>query len=120
MAIHNERGKLGEDNATKFLIHLGHHLLYRNKRLGREEIDIITEKDKIIHLVEVKTVLEGSRILPTDNLTYRKWKHLLHSANILENKEFHGKHLQIDLACVYLNYETRKAKVTLFENIRAD
>ena len=55
MAAHNDFGKEGEQDAVNFLIENGHTILERNFRFGHAEIDIISRKDNILHIVEVKT-----------------------------------------------------------------
>ena len=49
-----EIGDEGEDQACVFLQKAGYTLLQRNFRSGRNEIDIICQKDKLLIFVEVK------------------------------------------------------------------
>lgn len=49
-------GKLGEDMAVAFLVKRGFGILDRNYRKKMGEIDIIAQKDNIIHFCEVKSV----------------------------------------------------------------
>ena len=51
MAKHNETGKIGERIATNFLTKKGFNLICQNYRKKWGEIDIVMEKDKIIHFV---------------------------------------------------------------------
>ena len=55
MAIHNERGKEGEDQATEFLQKKDYTILHRNWRSGKKELDIVAEKDNTLIVIEVKT-----------------------------------------------------------------
>ena len=55
MAKHNELGKQGEDAAVEFLQRNGHEILFRNYRLKKAEVDIISKDQKIIVFTEVKT-----------------------------------------------------------------
>lgn len=48
-------GKLGEDMAVNYLVSKGYHLIERNYRFGRNEVDIIMTHKNIIVFVEVKT-----------------------------------------------------------------
>jgi len=48
-------GNLGEDVACKFLAGRGYKLKKRNYLKQFGEIDIVVEKDKVLHFVEVKT-----------------------------------------------------------------
>lgn len=49
-------GVLGEDIASMFLVKHGFLVVHRNYRKKYGEIDIVCEKDGILHFVEVKTV----------------------------------------------------------------
>lgn len=55
MAEHNTLGKEGENAACEMLIRKGYLIRDRNWRCGKNEIDIIAEKDGRIIIVEVKT-----------------------------------------------------------------
>jgi len=55
MADHNELGKKGEEMAVSFLQKQGYKILKRNYRYKRQEVDIITEYQKLLVIVEVKT-----------------------------------------------------------------
>ena len=48
-------GKAGEDAAAAYLESLGHEILARGWRNGHLEVDIISETEKYLHFVEVKT-----------------------------------------------------------------
>ncbi len=49
-------GAIGEDIAATFLVKHGFSVISRNYRKKYGEIDIICEKDGMLHFVEVKTV----------------------------------------------------------------
>lgn len=49
-------GKNGEALATKIMRSKGHLIRHKNLRLGRFEIDLVTEHMNILHFVEVKTM----------------------------------------------------------------
>ena len=52
---HNvEAGRKGEDAAVKYLENLGHKILARNWKTKWCEIDIVSEKDDVLHFTEVK------------------------------------------------------------------
>lgn len=48
-------GRLGEELAERWLQQHGFTILHRNWKGGRNEIDIIAFREKILHFVEVKT-----------------------------------------------------------------
>jgi len=48
-------GKKGEDIAAEYLCAKGYQIVERNYKYGRNEIDLIAVKDKMLLFVEVKT-----------------------------------------------------------------
>ena len=52
---HHDTGKRGEELAIDFLQKQGFAIVLRNWRFKRYEMDIICEKDGVLHFVEVKT-----------------------------------------------------------------
>src|SRR5690349_1648690 len=72
-------GKLGEDLASGYLSENGYKILFRNLRVGIDEIDIICrENDNTLVFCEIKTFAdkqwaEGKdRLIPEDNITLNK------------------------------------------------
>jgi putative endonuclease len=55
MALNYELGKKGEDMAVDFLTDHGYHILERNYRFDKAEVDIIAQKKDVLAVVEVKT-----------------------------------------------------------------
>ncbi len=126
MAEHNEIGKIGENITKTFLMKHGFQVLETNYRNKYGEIDIIAKKDSKIRFVEVKTIkvrgvgnTKSLNVLPMDNLTEAKWRHLTISAEgyLKHRGVTHETRWQIDLACVYLDTEIRQGRVVLMENI---
>lgn len=50
-----EKGQRGEAQAARFLKRHGYHIIDRNIRMGRGELDIVAQKDDILAFVEVKS-----------------------------------------------------------------
>jgi Holliday junction resolvase-like predicted endonuclease len=65
-------GSMGESAASTYLKNKGHLILGRNIRLKRGEIDILTVKDKTLHIVEVKTGFYTDAIVPEDSFSKNK------------------------------------------------
>ena len=129
MAEHNEIGRIGEKIAITFLMKHGFTILERNYATRLGELDIVAEKDEVLHFIEVKSIkvrdfenLDTLPIKPEDNLTLRKWSKLritieqyrLHKSVSDETPQ------QIDLACVYINTEKRQGRVSYLENIHKE
>ena len=55
MAQHNELGKKGEQLAVDFLLKKGYHILERNYRFDKAEVDILAQTKDILAVIEVKT-----------------------------------------------------------------
>jgi putative endonuclease len=55
MKLHLERGKEGEQLATRYLEKLGFEIHFCNWRHRHWEIDIVATKDDVVHFIEVKT-----------------------------------------------------------------
>lgn len=129
MAEHNEIGKIGEQITKTFLMKHGFSILETNYRTGLGEIDIIAKKDNILRFVEVKSVkvrdlirLDTLNVKPEDNLTKDKWSKILVSIQIYmqhKNISNEARH-QVDLACVYIDTETRQGRVVLMANVQKE
>jgi putative endonuclease len=129
MAEHNEIGKIGEEITKEFLVKHGFSVLSTNYRTRYGEIDIVAEKDKKLRFVEVKSVkvrdfenVGSLHVKPEDNLTGDKWRKFVTSAEIyLNNRGVSSETLwQLDLACVYIDTESRRGKVVLMENVHKE
>lgn len=81
MAQHNDLGKKAEDLAAEFLLKNGYKILTRNFRYQKAEIDIITEKDSLIVIVEVKARSTDAFNLPQEAVNKRKIKLLVSAAD---------------------------------------
>ncbi len=122
-----EIGLLGEETASLFLKKHGFTILDRNYRKVFGEIDIIGEKDGIIHFFEVKTVSrrtlpkEGEDVyLPEENVHPWKMKRLSRAVQtyLLEKRVPEDKDWQIDTVAVYLEKGTNKVlKIEVLEDV---
>lgn len=118
-------GDLGEGVACKYLEGRGYKIIERNYWKPWGEIDIIAEKASLLRFIEVKSISHetGSRgvgaIRPEENMHPAKLKRLHRAIQtyLLDHKVPEDKQWQIDLACVFLDVEQRKAKVELLENV---
>jgi putative endonuclease len=128
MAVSQKRkiGDEGEAVACKYLEKDSYFVVERNYWKPWGEIDIIAEKDSVIHFVEVKTVsrdltqdISHETFRPEDNVHPAKLKRLYRAIQtyLLQRKVPDSKEWQIDVACVFLDFSTKKAKVELLENV---
>lgn len=80
MALHNERGKAGENIARAFLEKKGFEVQRCNWRSGQYEIDIIATHEQTVHFIEVKTRHSLDFGYPEEAVTKKKFIHLTRAA----------------------------------------
>jgi len=115
-------GKDGETVACVYLKKKGFKIIERNYQQKWGEVDIVSEKDNKIHFIEVKTVShpkKGKGFSPEENVHLWKRQRLsktiqtyLSEKNLSDTKE-----IQVDVICVFLDKETKKAQIEVIENI---
>ena len=118
--------------AKRFVVLLenkGFKIITRNYLKKWGEIDVIAEKDDILHFVEVKTVsrenvrdisretLDNYR--PEENVHPWKLKRLSRAIQsyLLENRVEADKSWQLDIVAVFLDLKNKEAKVRFTENV---
>lgn len=89
-------GNAGEDEAAKYLEQKGYKILERNVNLGYGEIDILAEFQRIIVIVEVKTVRGSGFGVAADLVRYAKQNKLRLLARAMMQK-YPGRRLRIDV-----------------------
>ncbi|MBK8610754.1 MAG: YraN family protein [Chitinophagaceae bacterium] len=80
MAQHNQTGMKGELLAVAYLTEKGYGILHQNWRHAHWEVDIIAEKDSILHFFEIKTRLTKKFGHPEDAVDNRKIQNLINAA----------------------------------------
>ncbi len=115
-------GQIGEELASRFLQSNGYRINDRNYRKKWGEIDIIAEKDDMLHFIEVKANSVSRfthKYMPEDNV--RLWKKQRLSRAIktyfLDKKIGDDQEFQIDVLAVFLDFENKKAKIRMVENV---
>lgn len=83
-------GQRGEEEACAWLVGEGHRIMRRNWRSGHLELDIITVKGKVLHVIEVKTRKGGTRIAPEVNVTADKRRRMVSAAHAFLNSPDRG------------------------------
>ncbi len=141
MAITSKTGILGENIAETFLVKQGWKILERNYLKKWGEIDIIAKKGKSIRFVEVKAVScplrpsssEASEMIgdfvsretkidyfkPEENVHQRKLERLNRAIQsyLLERDVSPETLYQIDVVAVWVDINTKEARVELLENV---
>lgn len=120
MAITAKRktGDIGEEITAKYLANKGFTVVERNYLRPWGEIDIIAQKDNLLHFVEVKTVTrESPDFSPADNMHSDKKERQRKIVETYLSEKRWGGDWQVDLTLVYLDETNKKAKIELLENI---
>jgi putative endonuclease len=97
---HIERGKFGELLAAKYLRRSGFYIKYRNWRHKRCEIDIIAEKNGVIHFVEVKTRYSTTFGYPEESVSLKKFNTLRKGAAAFLSIFEEVKNIQFDVLSI--------------------
>jgi putative endonuclease len=100
MAVHNIRGKEGEDLAAAYLQKQGYHIQQRNWRTSFYELDIIAVKDNVIHFIEVKTKHSLRFGHPEENVSKKKMDNMKKAAAFYLQLNPYWKRIQFDILAV--------------------
>lgn len=98
-----------EERATEFLQNSGFEILDRNFKSRFGEIDIIAQKDEILHFIEVKSTSKDYEAIY--RLTSSKLQKILKAVNFYLMSETAVNSYQIDLVVI------TKSSINLIENI---
>jgi putative endonuclease len=112
-------GNLGEEIGCRFLMKHGFSIKDRNYRKKWGEIDIIAEKDSLLHFIEVKSVSRVTNYNPEENVHPWKQKRLARAVQtyLLEKKIPEETEWQIDIMAIFLDFKIGKAKIRMTENV---
>lgn len=112
-------GKMGEETGCKFLMKYGFKIIDRNYWKKWGEIDIVAEKDNLLHFIEVKSVSRETDFSPEENVHPWKQKRLARviQTYLLEKRVPDEKEWQVDVMAVFLDFAKRTAKIRMTENV---
>ncbi|MFO0738093.1 MAG: YraN family protein [Labilithrix sp.] len=80
-------GRTAEDVAAGALVSAGFDILWRNRRLGPLELDIVAQQGELVAIVEVRFRGEGAFDGPLESMTLQKQRRLLRAARELWRRE---------------------------------
>ncbi|MGA9212624.1 YraN family protein [Kaistella sp.] len=100
MAEHNDFGNLAEDLATDFLAQKNYKILARNFHFQKAEIDIVTEFENQIVIVEVKARSYNTLIDPQEAVTKKKIKSIVLCADFFMKEKNIDKEVRFDIITV--------------------
>jgi putative endonuclease len=94
-------GKLGEDEAAKFIKKQGYRILQTNYKTKSGEIDIIAEDKKVVAFIEVKTRTTGEYGSPLEAVNFHKQKKIIQVANqFLMNYKVENRECRFDIVAI--------------------
>lgn len=85
-----DKGNLGENVATAYLLQNGYTIIARNWRHKHWEIDIVAHKNNTLHIIEVKTRTNNKFGNPEESIGVKKMNHLKNAAEayLLQQEQF--------------------------------
>lgn len=115
-------GQKGEDMAAEFLQQKGIKILYRNYRVGKDEIDLIAKDDRCYLFCEVKTRVQSYASpspygRPGRAVTKEKQKNLIRAASsFVSRHQGEGLRFRFDVIEVYLRPDGTAEHIHHIEN----
>ena len=100
MTGHNLTGNTGEALAAMYLSERGYKILHQNWRHSHWEVDIIAEKDSILHFVEVKTRKTKKFGHPEESVGKKKMQNLINAAEAFVYQNPQWKRIQFDILSI--------------------
>lgn len=123
-------GEIAEIIVNSYFKKKRYTIFERNYTKKYGEIDLIAAKKNILHFVEVKCVSceigslnviheTKTGIRPEDNMHPQKIRRLHNTlqAYLAENPRYGDMPFQLDLACVYIDENNKKVRISIIENI---
>lgn len=107
------KGVESEKIAENYLLKRGYTIHYRNKRYGRNEIDLVCEINGIIVFVEVKSLLSDRLKKPYESVNYKKQRNIIKVADHLIQNHFPNHECRFDVISM-----TGKSEELLIEHIK--
>ena len=94
-----ERGNLGEEKASQYLLSKGYEILERNWRTKTGEIDIICKKAEVLVFVEVKTLPNATSDMLCAVLNKKKCERILKTSKrfLINNRQYSNSYIRYDV-----------------------
>jgi len=116
METNREKGNIGESLAADYLQDKGYVILHRNWRRGHWELDLIAEKEGLLHFIEVKTRTGKIFGFPEERVNKDKIRTLMRAASAYLETYPERKRFQIDILSINL-HQKKKPEFLLIEDI---
>ena len=109
------KGDYGEEYACRWLQSKAYNILERNFRYSYYEVDIIAQKGKMIHFIEVKTRWTCHFGYPEESVDRKKFKSMQEGAAAYMDKL--GYYMPIQFDIVSVRYDGARTEVLLLEDV---
>lgn len=96
----NELGKRGETLAADYLKNTGYIILAANWQFGHKEIDIIAEKDDVLHFVEVKSRSQYFWVEPKEAVQRKKQNNIIIAADAYMQRRNESREASFDIVSI--------------------
>lgn len=116
MAKHLETGKEGEEMAAAWLLEQGFTILHRNWKHSYFELDVIAEKEDILHFIEVKTRTTDTYGHPEEAVTAKKLERLMNAGEEFLNMYPVWERIQYDILSIRL-YTNKAPEYFFIEDV---
>lgn len=100
--LNYSKGKVGEDQATNYLVKKGWEIVERNYNCDIGEIDIIAKEGSTIVFVEVKYKSNDVLGIPEEMISENKLNQVKRVATywLMENRKYKYDRYRIDAVCI--------------------
>jgi putative endonuclease len=102
MASHNNTGKKGEAMGIIWLQEKGYAIKEQNWRYSRWEVDVIAEKESVLHFIEIKTRRSKNFGLPEERVGNKKIQNLINAAEEYLYLNPQWKRIQFNILSILL------------------
>ena len=109
-------GNKGEDMAEDYLKEHGYTILHRNWRFRHWEVDIIANKGKFLHFIEIKTRTSSAYGKPEESISKSKMDNLMNAAEEYQYLNPQWKFIQFDVLAITLKYD-QPAEFYMIEDV---
>jgi Predicted endonuclease distantly related to archaeal Holliday junction resolvase len=99
---HHDTGKTGEELAIAWLLQNNFSILMRNWRYKRYEMDIIAEKNGVLHFIEVKTRRSQAFGFPEERIDRHKIRRMLRTGTAFQGQYRQWMQVQYDILSIML------------------
>ena len=100
---HHKLGKEGEEFALDYVKKMGYKVLHKNWRFGKKELDIVTTKNSMLIVFEIKTRFSNYWEEPIDAVQLRKQKNMVEAADAYVEEYDYDMEVQFDVIGLLYN-----------------